>query len=208
MARDQVEQIWLVLARARQGIVFLNRFWQIEWMTPLARKWLRTHFNQNEAEDTKLPRALFAWVRRLAAGDPPASGYPDLNLRALDTCLRIRWVSEPGGCSWLLLTEEDDTESHAALAGFGLTARETQILHWISEGKSNPEIALILQISPNTVRKHVQHILGKLAVESRSAAMRRILETKIPPFLPVLLRKAEELPGSVNQSRPFHRQPD
>jgi DNA-binding NarL/FixJ family response regulator len=52
----------------------------------------------------------------------------------------------------------------------GLTPREVEVLFWISEGKSNHEIAIILGACTGTIRKHVEHILSKLNVESRTAA--------------------------------------
>jgi|GEM_PF-1649435 len=51
-----------------------------------------------------------------------------------------------------------------------LTPRETEIAHWIAEGKSNPEISAILGISRSTVKIHVERILEKLGVENRTAA--------------------------------------
>jgi DNA-binding NarL/FixJ family response regulator len=52
----------------------------------------------------------------------------------------------------------------------GLTTREREVLRLLVEGHSNPEIAEILSISPKTVRNHVTNILGKLGVETRTAA--------------------------------------
>jgi DNA-binding CsgD family transcriptional regulator len=57
-----------------------------------------------------------------------------------------------------------------------LTEREGQVLHWLAEGKSNPEIAVILGASPRTVGKHVEHVFSKLGVESRTAALLCIME--------------------------------
>ena len=56
----------------------------------------------------------------------------------------------------------------------GLTAREAEMLHWIGEGKTSPEIAVLLGISARTVHKHVEHILTKLGVETRQAAVRHV----------------------------------
>ncbi len=42
---------------------------------------------------------------------------------------------------------------------------------WLSEGKRDREIATILGLSPRTVEKHVCHILEKLQVETRTAAV-------------------------------------
>jgi DNA-binding CsgD family transcriptional regulator len=44
-------------------------------------------------------------------------------------------------------------------------------MHWVIEGKRDREIAIILGLSPRTVEKHVCHILEKLGVETRTAAV-------------------------------------
>lgn len=51
-----------------------------------------------------------------------------------------------------------------------ITAREREILQWVHKGKTNWEIAGILDISPLTVKNHVQNILRKLNVQNRSHA--------------------------------------
>ena len=56
------------------------------------------------------------------------------------------------------------------LARMGLTPREAETLHWIHEGKRNSEVAIILKISERTVEKHVESILRKLKVETRTSA--------------------------------------
>lgn len=56
------------------------------------------------------------------------------------------------------------------VAADDLTRREREILDWIAQGKRNGEIATILGIAPKTVSKHVEHILAKLHVETRTAA--------------------------------------
>jgi DNA-binding CsgD family transcriptional regulator len=57
-----------------------------------------------------------------------------------------------------------------ALSKYGLRPREIEVASWVASGKTNPEIALILQISPRTVEKHMENILQKLKVENRAAA--------------------------------------
>ena len=52
----------------------------------------------------------------------------------------------------------------------GLTKRESEILFWLSWGKTNRDIAAILEIKPATVGKHLEHIYPKLGVENRTAA--------------------------------------
>ena len=55
----------------------------------------------------------------------------------------------------------------------GLTNRETEILGWVARGKTNQEIAVLLIVSPHTVRKHLEHVYEKLRVNSRTAAVAR-----------------------------------
>ena len=59
------------------------------------------------------------------------------------------------------------------LAG-GLTARESEVLRWVSAGKSDAQIGAILRISARTVQKHLQNVYDKLGVESRTAAAMRV----------------------------------
>jgi len=56
------------------------------------------------------------------------------------------------------------------LARFGLTEREQEILVLLAGGRSNPQIAESLFISPKTASVHVSNILAKLGVDSRVEA--------------------------------------
>ena len=69
-----------------------------------------------------------------------------------------------------------DFSSAAPLEKLGLSAREAEILLWVAQGKSNYETGVILNISPATVKKHLENIYGKLGVESRNAATLKALE--------------------------------
>jgi len=51
-----------------------------------------------------------------------------------------------------------------------LTARETEVLKLLAQGKSNKEIAQALKIGEKTVHSHVSNILSKLNVPSRTQA--------------------------------------
>jgi two-component system, NarL family, response regulator LiaR len=51
-----------------------------------------------------------------------------------------------------------------------LTVRETEVLQLLAAGKANKEIAQALNISEQTVKTHVSHILDKLGVPSRTQA--------------------------------------
>jgi DNA-binding CsgD family transcriptional regulator len=63
-----------------------------------------------------------------------------------------------------LLTRAMAADNH------GLSPRELEVLRLIAAGKSNREIAAALVVSEHTVARHVQNILAKLGVSSRTAA--------------------------------------
>ena len=64
---------------------------------------------------------------------------------------------------------------HTQLRRLGLSRREAEILLWLSDGKRDREIAVILGISVRTVNHHVSVILRKLQVENRTAAVQMVL---------------------------------
>jgi DNA-binding CsgD family transcriptional regulator len=70
-----------------------------------------------------------------------------------------------------------------------LTARETEVLQWLCECKTDAEIGEILGISVHTVSKHLQRVFKKLGVENRMAAAR---------FAGPLLGRAEWTPAPVS----------
>jgi predicted ATPase/DNA-binding CsgD family transcriptional regulator len=56
-----------------------------------------------------------------------------------------------------------------AAGAFGLTPREADVVRLVAEGRSNPEIAAALFVSPRTVEWHLANVLRKLGLPSRAA---------------------------------------
>jgi DNA-binding CsgD family transcriptional regulator len=68
------------------------------------------------------------------------------------------------------LAEPVQQGAPAATHPFGLTDRELDVLRLLGQGKTNPEIAAALFISPRTAGVHVTHILRKLDATTRVQA--------------------------------------
>ncbi|HOY82040.1 MAG TPA: response regulator transcription factor [Rhodoglobus sp.] len=63
-----------------------------------------------------------------------------------------------------------------APAGPTLSARETEVLALVAQGKSNPAIAQALFVSEATVKTHLLHVFEKLNVSDRTRAVTKAME--------------------------------
>jgi len=73
------------------------------------------------------------------------------------------------------LSLNDGPASQVLSARFQLTGREVEVLRWVACGKTNRDIGTILDLSPRTVNKHLEHVYIKLGVETRTAATSVVL---------------------------------
>jgi len=142
-----------------------DRSGRVLWSTPKARALL------DGVTGRRLPASVIEQLLHLRRGDTdtPARCFLELGGRRLECSLL-----SPLGPEELLfrLTDSGSTEDEQAVLqeAFPLTAREAEVLLWISRGKSNRDIGEILDISPRTVNKHLEQIFVKLGVENRAAA--------------------------------------
>jgi DNA-binding NarL/FixJ family response regulator len=84
---------------------------------------------------------------------------------------RMSWTEIDAEVASLLGHVLDHAAPAAAASGDPrLTPREREVLRLVAEGKSNRAIGDALSISERTVENHVQHILARLNLESRTAA--------------------------------------
>jgi len=100
------------------------------------------------------------------AGQLPAS------LHQAGHGLSIRRFNESGrdDLHFLVLEETSPSPNPSALMPLGLTPREAEVLFWVAQGKSNPDIATIIGAAVRTVHKHVENVFRKLGCETRAAA--------------------------------------
>jgi DNA-binding NarL/FixJ family response regulator len=138
---------------------------RIVWQTPLARQWMQKYFTPSDSpEGGDTPAPLLAWL----------AGGAEAPLTIIKGASRLVF-SAAGSCDgeqrMIVLREESDgARVQALMALFGLTQRESEVLHWVMMGKTNRDIGDILGTSPRTVNKHLEHVFHKLGVETRTAA--------------------------------------
>lgn len=144
------------------GVVVLDNQGRIAWRSPQAWHWLQEAF-AGEPPDAN---AASVWLQQAGEVGSQAVVLPD------GRQLLARAMGSSGLAETMLLLSHTAAEdaSTRRLQNITLTRRETEVLSWLSKGKTNRDIADILGMSPRTVNKHLEHIFEKLGVETRTAA--------------------------------------
>ncbi len=167
-----------------RGVALLSPTGRVRYLSPSAPALFAKYFRAASAG--KLPEEIYRWLnyRRAVLERNDCSGPPlqPLVVECGFRRLEVEMQPQEDGAR-LLLNERRARLSPARLTALGLTARQAEVLYWITQGKTNPEIAIILGASPHTINRHVHAILTKLGVESRASAMLRALEL-FGPFIP------------------------
>jgi DNA-binding CsgD family transcriptional regulator len=143
------------------------------WCTPKAKQLLADVFPPTDSHDTSLPPIVVEQLKqsRLEGSRGGARSAIEVGGHRL----QFSYLSSIGPDELLFrLTEVSANADERLLQQtLVLTARESEVLLWISRGKSNREIGEILGISPRTVNKHLEQIFVKLGVENRASAAAR-----------------------------------
>lgn len=146
---------------------------RIIWQSPLARKWLDEYFYHEDAlSRSNTPEVMLNWIQQLNKVDKLNEAGQSLNVIKNSGRLTFTLADDSSDEQWVvLLTEESDLAQIQALTTtFGLTKRESEVLYWAIKGKTNRDIGDILEASPRTINKHLEHVFAKLGVETRTAA--------------------------------------
>ena len=127
-----------------------------------------------------LPHPVLEWLRNerehYAEGSLERVLQPLIDVRGHDR-LMVRLIPGQAPAPDLLLIDERSTAHDlAALQELGLTARESEVLHRITQGDSTAAIAHDLAMRPTTVKKHLEHVYRKLGVSTRAAAAAQAVE--------------------------------
>jgi DNA-binding CsgD family transcriptional regulator len=112
--------------------------------------------------------------RRVLRGEP-ARGPAPLIVAGDRGRLTVREAAADSPRALLVLAEERAATAEQ-LRSLGLTRRQSEVLHLLARGASTERIAAELFISPQTVRKHLEHIYRRLGVHTREAAVRMARE--------------------------------
>lgn len=107
-----------------------------------------------------------AWLRSCIA-QPVSSVEPFENA---DFAMQFIGHSDAQEILVKLVVQRSGTKEDLLQRAFGLTAREAEVLYWLTLGKTNRDISAILSLSARTVNKHLEQVFQKMGVDNRTSA--------------------------------------
>ncbi|MCZ7627361.1 MAG: hypothetical protein C3F12_03900 [Candidatus Methylomirabilota bacterium] len=174
--REELVRAKQALDTLEQGVIVLARDGSVREITLRARQLLRAYWGAAPEHEGHLPPELQEWIGRQQGpaplAEPDGSPIPPMPfIVERETARLVVRLVRFGTEDHLLVLEEQPTVLVPSFFGsLGLTARESEVLLWVTRGKTDAEIATILGVSPKTVGKHLERIYQKLGAENRTAA--------------------------------------
>ncbi len=162
-------------ADAGRWLVLVDDTGVVAWATPIAAEVLAVGVGD------RLPRALLGWLAS-ASGLQVRGGAADGRARREGAwsppmivegiSLQVRLVADAyPGLHALHLRSLRPRPTIAALKTLGLTDRQAQVMQLALTGKTSPQAAALLGISPRTAEKHMEAIYARLGVANRTEAV-------------------------------------
>lgn len=180
LSRD-LDGLIAMLEGPTSSVIVLSENGRVKRWTGQGRRWImrycRTPF---PAAADRLPECFAAWYRRQLAlvsrGTLAPSPRDPLVVEKEGRQLTVQLIPDRFRDEHLLLLNEKGRDAGWCTPdACGLTPRESEVLAWVAKGKTNAEVAAILEVSGRTVQKHLEHIYQKLGVETRTTAAVRAL---------------------------------
>lgn len=158
------------------GSVILTPAGRIQFISPRALQLLNQYFPNLLGFGDRLPETLQSWVAaKIQQKQKKSLNHLDVPLKIEQSgkSLTIQLLGGLAQGQFVLVLDESNHQSFSieSLRLIGLTQRESEILFWVAQGKTNAEIATVLTLSEKTIKKHLENIFKKLNVQTRAAAV-------------------------------------
>lgn len=154
-----------------RGVIVLDLDGSVGLVTKKAQRYLKDFFG---AGGTRLPEELVHWLDARRAMEPEdLDSDPTFHRRVGGKAIVVTHVpSESLDKPEMLVIDVRPREIDlSGLLRFGLTRRQIEVLHAVSRGSTNQEIADRMDVSAATVKKHLEEIYSRLGVSSRAEAV-------------------------------------
>ncbi|WP_111977764.1 response regulator [Algibacillus agarilyticus] len=161
------------LDHAGKNVFCVSSQGMLAWATPQVHQIIDDISQQDTTPWATLAQAISQWL--IIDHSQP------LRLNVFSQPIEIVYDRQQDNLHQLHIHESKIDKSPADLKkALPITKRESEVLYWVSHGKTNWEISQILEMSPRTVNKHLEQLFKKIGVDNRTAAAAisiRILES-------------------------------
>lgn len=157
----------------RQYVFSINKNGSVLWATPEAQG-LLNQYQQQEGEQLDLSERLSHWLPNGKLGHNLALPVNQQNI-----VLTVNYFKQTEEDEYLLKIQSPNVEIDPVVLeeSLSITSREAEVLLWLAHGKTNREIAEILNMSPRTVNKHLEQMYPKVGADNRTAAASVAIQT-------------------------------
>ncbi|WP_075187716.1 DNA-binding response regulator [Teredinibacter haidensis] len=154
------------LDSAGQNVFTVDETGAVQWATSFVMQTIERANSEKSSKQITITSQIKSWLSR-----SPVEGNK-LELKTSTLTLSVVYMGNPNTNEILLrlIDEEKVNPINILKDTFPVTQRESEVLVWIAKGKTNREIAQILEMSPRTVNKHLEQIFKKLNVDNRTSA--------------------------------------
>ncbi|WP_426357183.1 response regulator [Pseudocolwellia sp. HL-MZ19] len=161
------------LDHAGKNVFCVSNQGRLAWATPQVHEIIEALADTNPTPWSTLADEIKDWL--------DTDTNLDLMITSFTSPFNISYERKQDDLHLLRIVQTSSQKTPEDLkAKLPITKRESEVLYWVSYGKTSWETSQILEMSPRTVNKHLEQIFKKLGVDNRTSAAAialRILES-------------------------------
>ncbi len=161
------------LDHAGKNVFCVSNQGRLAWATPQVHEIIEELADNNPTPWSTLADEIKSWL--------DTDTNVDLRINSFTSPFNILYERKQDDLHLLRIVQTSSQKTPEDLkVKLPITKRESEVLYWVSYGKTSWETSQILEMSPRTVNKHLEQIFKKLGVDNRTSAAAialRILES-------------------------------
>lgn len=160
------------LDHAGKNVFCVSELGRLSWATPYVHALIEQTSKSCPSPWASMALLIENWLK--------TDRLHNLKINCFSEQIEVYYERQQEKMHLLRIVQKDQQKNPQDLKNkLPITKRESEVLYWVSYGKTSWEISLILEMSPRTVNKHLEQIFKKLGVDNRTSAAAisiRILE--------------------------------
>ena len=154
------------LDHAGNNVFCVSNEARLSWATPFVHELIDSISSGNSSPWASIASTLLPWLL-----EKDNLTNKSIKLNCFSQPLEVFYEREQGDLHLLRIVEAKEEKTAKYLQeNLPITRRESEVLYWVSYGKTAWEISQILTMSPRTVNKHLEQVYKKLGVDNRTSA--------------------------------------